>query len=423
MLELNFFKSPEMLKKEITSIAYKISSDSSAIFPNWFNDTDGVVFEKHQLIVCGSVSREEIRALARTGNIVAIVDDELSKKLEWIFGIKLITTSEWIDLVSKRREIISLILVSTLNSTRHFIRQCVQHDFKFLTPIQILLAFQKYEIKTSSYGVLSHFGVNFFEYALKNVDALISQCDIFVDEYSKISYLNMILYKLTLNPIYLETIAVGRGALRLDYNNYCFDKSYLNFSDDEVYVDCGAFTGDTLQAFLVAVKGEFRHIYTFEPDLKNNLEIEKRIATLQQYYLKPLKGAISIIKKGVWSDERTLEFLTSADHDLGAHISQSGFHVNQEFSKSEVPVTSIDLATNQDATFIKYEVEGSELEALMGSIKTLERKKPKLMIAVYHKPEDILTLPKYINGLDLGYKIGFRQHDIFKPDATNIYCY
>jgi FkbM family methyltransferase len=194
-------------------------------------------------------------------------------------------------------------------------------------------------------------------------------------------------------------------------------------SCDEVYVDCGAYTGDTLQIFLQAVKGEFKHIYTFEPDEKNNIEIVKRIKILQQYYLKSLKEAISVINKGVWSSNGVLEFLSAEDNDLGAHLSDAGFNLNRNHAKIKVEVASVDETTNQDATFIKYEIEGSELEALKGSRKTIENKRPKLMIALYHKPEDILTIPQYIKSLDMHYKIGFRQHDLYKPDATNLYCY
>jgi hypothetical protein len=103
---------------------------------------------------------------------------------------------------------------------------------------------------------------------------------------------------------------------------------------------------------------------------------------------------------------------------------ESGMGMNHSNCRPvKINVTSIDAATDQDASFIKYEVEGSELEALIGAQKTIERNKPKLSIALYHKAEDILTLPRHIVNLDMGYKIGFRQHDLYKPDATYCYCY
>ena len=292
-----------------------------------------------------------------------------------------------------------------------------------MTPIQILHILKCKKIQTPSNGLIFRYGIDYFEFALNNIEELINQSDCFADEYSKISYLNILIYKLTLNPFYLEDTAVGRGRI-YDYNTYLFERTYLNISNEEVYIDAGAFTGDSIQIFLNSVKGEFKHIYSFEPNFKNNIEILKRIDRLQEFYLKPLKESFTIINKGIWSKDCVLEFLTTADHDLGGHIIKSGMDINHHnYQTTKIEVTSIDASTNQDATFIKYEVEGSELEGLIGSQKTLERNKPKLAVAVYHKPEDILTLPKYIKSLDMGYKIGFRQHDPFKPDATYLYCF
>jgi FkbM family methyltransferase len=418
---MEFFKSSDSLKKDINLLSAPLLKDRDSIFPKWFLSEGGVT--NKSLIICGSTSREEIRTLALNFQIVAIVDDELSKKWKWLFGIPLISSSQWIDLVKADMTIVSLILVGTLRSYRHFVKQSIQHGFNYLTPIQILHFLEKNSIQMPSTGLIFRYGIHYFDFALNNIEELISLCDIFVDEYSKISYLNILLYKLTLNPFYLENTAVGRGQY-YDYNTYLFDRTYLNLSSDEVYVDAGAFTGDSIQNFLFAVKGEFKHIYAFEPDPKNNLEMFKHINKLQEFYLKSLLDSITFVKKGVWSENSVLEFLSTKDHDLGGHMIESGMGLNfNMFNTTKIEVTSIDTATDQDATFIKYEVEGSELEGLIGAQKTIEKNKPKLAVAIYHKAEDILTLPKYISNLNMGYKIGFRQHDLYKPDATYLYCF
>jgi FkbM family methyltransferase len=411
-----------LLKNEIYKISSKAIHNNQSILPTWQNEMESDFIKKSDLIICGSTSKEEIRVLANNSNVLAIVDDELSKKWDWLFGIPLISTSQWIEKVKANKNIVSCILVTTLRATRHFIKQCIQYEFKYLTPIQILLILKRMSIKVSSSGLIFRYGLDYFYHTLNNIDELLNCSNIFSDEYSKIGYLNLLLYKLTLNPIYLETVAVGRGHNH-DYNTYLFDRSYINFSKDEIYIDAGAYTGDSIKQFLFAVKGEFSHIYSFEPAPENNIEIINQIESLQQFYLKPLKEAITIIKKGVWSDDAELKFSTASTYDLGGHISESGISELQDSKIITIKTTSIDNATNQDATFIKFEVEGSELNGLIGAKKTIEKNKPKLAIAVYHKPEDFLLIPNYIENIAMNYKIGFKQHDLYKPDATYIYCY
>jgi FkbM family methyltransferase len=54
--------------------------------------------------------------------------------------------------------------------------------------------------------------------------------------------------------------------------------------------------------------------------------------------------------------------------------------------------------------FIKLDIEGAELPALRGAVQTLRRFRPTLAIAAYHRPDDLLVLPRLLDGLDLGYR-------------------
>ena len=55
--------------------------------------------------------------------------------------------------------------------------------------------------------------------------------------------------------------------------------------------------------------------------------------------------------------------------------------------------------------FIKLDVEGCELAALMGSFETILKHKPKLAICIYHKTQDLWEIPEYIKSIMPKYKL------------------
>ena len=92
-----------------------------------------------------------------------------------------------------------------------------------------------------------------------------------------------------------------------------------------------------------------------------------------------------------------------------------------ESGNIEVPVADIDSLVNDQVTFIKMDIEGSEYEALKGAKNTIKMYKPRLAISVYHKLQDIWDIPKLILELNPNYKLYFRHYSIAE-DETVLYA-
>ncbi len=180
---------------------------------------------------------------------------------------------------------------------------------------------------------------------------------------------------------------------REDLEKQYFDKDIIKFTDNEVFVDGGSYNFGTSKILLEKCQ-TVKSIYAFEPDRNHWESVQDGIRDCNF-------NRVTFIKKGLWSTPATLSF----ESDLSeSHVSKSGL--------IKVAVTSIDNAISEPVTFIKMDIEGSELEALRGAARHIIEDKPKLAISIYHKPEDILTLPQYILSLVPDYRLYLRHYSM-----------
>lgn len=181
-----------------------------------------------------------------------------------------------------------------------------------------------------------------------------------------------------------------------------YEPEIIHLEDNEVYFDCGAKDGDTALAFHKAACGKYKKVLAFEPDAINFKQLQDNTKT----YTK-----ISGVNAGVGEAETTLPF----DGARGGH---SSFASSGDLQARIVP---LDDYFSEHPTFIKMDIEGFELSALMGAKKILRELRPKLAICVYHKPCDIVSLPSYILEQRSDYKIFFRLYRDFGHDLV-CYC-
>lgn len=187
--------------------------------------------------------------------------------------------------------------------------------------------------------------------------------------------------------------------------NQYFDLPYF-FVDkgNEVFVDAGCFDGMTSVAFAEWCSYSYSEIYAFEPD---KLCGGRCIKTFKDYNIRDAH----FINKGTYDSNKVLSFASNgtASGKVGNSI-------------ESIEVTSIDeVLAGKPATFIKMDVEGSEMASLIGAQQTIRKYRPKLAICVYHKPQDIIDIPAYILELVPDYKL-YLRHYLTCPWETVLYA-
>ena len=82
-----------------------------------------------------------------------------------------------------------------------------------------------------------------------------------------------------------------------------------------------------------------------------------------------------------------------------------------EHREDTVPLLTVDeICADTHVDYIKYDVEGSENEAILGSLATVHRDRPALLVSLYHRSEDIFALPLLFKAhLPEGYRLVLRR--------------
>jgi FkbM family methyltransferase len=200
--------------------------------------------------------------------------------------------------------------------------------------------------------------------------------------------------------------------LRLE--NYLFRRQYF-YSDNgiqiapergDAVIDGGACLGDTALVFSNAVGPEGK-VYAFDPVAEHLDALGHNISQFPHKNVKAMPYGLS--DKNV------------AYPPLVINQYAPGFQAKDQ----RVPLRSIDnmvmIGEIDRINFIKLDIEGAEYEALKGARESINHFKPKLAISLYHKPNDIYELIRYIRNEHPFYRLHLGHYTIHQEE-TVLYC-
>ena len=204
---------------------------------------------------------------------------------------------------------------------------------------------------------------------------------------------------------YLQFIYTGEIKYLLEITSdksEIFDR-YLNLDGSGVYIDIGAYNGDTVNEYLNYTGGLFDEIIAVEPDTKNFNKLIKAYGT---------SDSIKCINK-ICSDKSGKATFNMSGGRQSA-ISEKGIILDT--------VTIDELSNNKNVSYIKIDAEGEEQNIIKGAENTIKRCKPKLNIALYHRFSDIFEIPLIVAKINPDYRFEIRHHPYFPAWDTNLYC-
>ncbi len=212
-----------------------------------------------------------------------------------------------------------------------------------------------------------------------------------------------------------EYLAQLRWRMLLDFDNLpnpiaqeqYFLSDFFNLLPTDVYVDCGAYNGDTIRAFLRHQDSFAGKIVAFEPDPKNFEKLQRYVSNLPG----TIKEKITILPLATGKQKTKLRFASTGNSS--SSVTDSG--------TLEIDCISLDEAlADYLPTLIKLDIEGAELDALAGAKEIIRNASPILTVCAYHCQDHLWQIPLFLHSLSSQYRFFLRPHGV---EVWDLICY
>jgi FkbM family methyltransferase len=211
-----------------------------------------------------------------------------------------------------------------------------------------------------------------------------------------------------------EFVAQVGFRLHLDYDQlgspgaeeHYFPPDLFCPSSNEVFVDCGAFDGDTIRSFVRRHASNFSQIFAYEPDPLNWPKLSATVSA----YPESIRAKIRCFPEAVGARRDVVKFSAT-----GTDLSRIGS------GPTAVNCVMLDEALDPCApTMIKFDIEGAELDALAGGCQVIRRHLPILAVSAYHQQSHLWEVPLAVAGISGDYALYLRPHG---AEGWDLVCY
>jgi FkbM family methyltransferase len=235
---------------------------------------------------------------------------------------------------------------------------------------------------------LPYFSLDLPSKIIANRENIIKSAYLIADKESRIEFSKNIESRLN-NSLHLLSSPIDKKTQ--------FKNSFLKPNPEEIFIDAGAYNGDTIIELLNSPRFQFKEIIAIEPDPNNFKELSNYINNLEY----ELKERIHPLQFALGNQNGEISFTGTGTEQ--AHISTTG--------DISIKCTRLDdLLKDKQATLIKMDIEGSEYEAILGAAEIIDKYQPVLAISSYHEITHLWNLALLINKLNDKYFYIYRPH-------------
>lgn len=238
-------------------------------------------------------------------------------------------------------------------------------------------------------------GLFTYEYCVENAHKLEKLYSLLADDMSRQTFADVINFRISGKIEYLHNCTCTRQDI--------FGEIIIAGQGD-VYIDMGAYNGDTVLEYAQLTNNGYGRIYALEPDTRNFRKLGKNTDGMNN---------VELFNAAAWNEDTVLSFADRSGRN-SALTNKNGDRIKQVNA-----LRGDSLA--QKADLIKMDVEGAEKQALEGCAELLARGS-QLICALYHRTEDLIELPLQVHEINPSLKLYIRHLMYIPAWETNLYC-
>jgi len=244
---------------------------------------------------------------------------------------------------------------------------------------------------------LPHYAVDLPHKVHDAREDVLTACELWSDSSSRREYLGQVRWRLL-----GDFDALSDPVEHLIY----FPSDVCKLTPGEVFIDCGAFDGDTVRSFLEQGHGASAEIYAFEPDPINFAKLQHTAGDFAG------SASVTVRNVAVGSAAGKLAFRACG--------SDASYVCDSEGDISVDSVTLDEALAGMSPTYIKMDIEGFEVEALLGASQLIKRCSPVLAVCSYHRQNHPWKIPLLIRSMNPEYSFFLRPH---LAEGWDLVCY
>ena len=209
-----------------------------------------------------------------------------------------------------------------------------------------------------------------------------------------------------------------------------FDSQFIDCNiGNNTYMDIGAYTGDTIESFILFIRGKYERVIGIEAD-KGNFEA---LSKFVKYSRVP---NVEILNIGLWNKVEEREFYTNSINDKVNYDSPNLFQnidsiadnrsitqVDSKYVHQKIQLSTIDEITKgYSPNIIKVNALAADSQIIEGGSKYIRENKPLIIFEFGVRKQDVFEMLRKIKEINDTYTFYIRRKQVFGDIKTVVYC-